>query len=86
VPLGRKVDDVARRCQIAGFEHKHPARLDLLARAGRRIGLEVLRKLILELQCDTAPHHTNAVDGVDQRLGLAAQDVACRVFDHRRIL
>src|SRR5438093_4557079 len=82
MPLGRKVDDVARRRELPGPEYEHPSWLHFAALACRRIGLEVLWKCVFELQCDTAPHHAYAIDGIDERFRLALQNIATSEFDH----
>ena len=43
VPFGRKVDNVFRIREKAGFEHEHPTGLHFPARTGGLVGLEVLR-------------------------------------------
>ena len=73
VSFGREVDDV-----LAGLEHEHTPGLDIPVRACRRIGLEVLRVGILELECDTAPHDANAIDRVDECLGVRLQNIPVR--------
>ncbi len=39
---------------------------------------------LLELQCDTGIHHTDAIDGIDKRLAFACEDVALVFAEHKR--
>lgn len=58
MPLGRKVNDVARARQLPCCEDKHSTRPDFFALACRRIGLEILGERILELKCDAVSRPT----------------------------
>ena len=80
--LGREVDDIARPGKLVGIEYEHAPRLHLAPLAGGRIGLKICREGILELQGDTPTHHADAVDRVDQCLGLRFQDVSLNKLDH----
>jgi hypothetical protein len=85
VPLGGEVDDVAWE-KIPGLEDEHSAGLNLLPTTGSGISLEVFRPVLLELQRNAAPHHSNTVDGVYQGLNLGFEDVSGYVFDHGLLL
>jgi len=54
----------------AGFEHEHPTGLHCLSRTGGLVGLEVLWESLLELQRDASAHDADAIDRVDERLGV----------------
>ncbi len=86
VPLGGKVDDVSGVGQCSGFEHEHPARPNLAAPTSIGIGAEILRKRFLELQGDPSPHDTDAVDRVNQCLGILAKNISCGEADHLMVL
>ena len=77
-----EVDDVAGVGQFAGVEDEHAAGLDLVAFAGGRVGLEVGRIGALELQRDSTAHHTDAIDGVDQRFCVGVEYVSPCVANH----
>ena len=86
MPLGREVDDVARIGELPRLEHEHAAGLDLATRAGVGVDAEVLGERLLELKRDPAPHDADAVDRVDQGLGIFGKDVAGCEANHRRPL
>ena len=83
VPFGREVDDVARGNHRTRLEDEHMPGPHLVALAADRVCLEVLGKRTLELKCDPAPHHTDAVDGIDQGLRRLGEDVASLERDPR---
>ena len=82
VPLGREVDDVAGGNHRTRLEDEHTPRPHRGALAPGGVCLEVLGKRALELKRDPAPHHADAVDGVDQGLRRLREDVASLVRDH----
>jgi hypothetical protein len=81
-----EVDDVARAGGRTILEDEHPPRLHLVTVARLRVRGEVLRPRELEREGKPAPHHADAVDGVDQRLGVLDENVAGLVRDHARRL
>ena len=80
--LGREVDDEARQGELPRLKHEHAARLHGFTLAGGLVSLEVIGVDVLELQGDATPHHADAIDGVDQCVGLTLEDVARGVLDH----
>jgi len=82
VPLRRKVDDDLWRHELVRLvdEHAPGPHGPLLARSYVR--LEVAGVGGLELQGESATHHADAVDGVDERVSIAGEDVASSVLDH----
>jgi len=82
MPLGREIHDVLRVRQPARFEHEHSSGLNLPARAGCFVCLEVEGIRFLELQGEPAPHDAHAVDRVHERFRVCLQDVAGLGFDH----
>src|SRR5262249_48058397 len=52
VPFGRKVDNVFRVCELAGFEHEHTARLHFFTHAGGLARFEIPGIGVLELEGD----------------------------------
>jgi hypothetical protein len=82
VTLGREIDDERGRREPARLKHEHPTWLDFVPPARQLVRLEVRRKTLLELERDAPPHYADAVDGVDERIGLFDQDVARLVLDH----
>jgi hypothetical protein len=83
VALRREVDDEPGPAELAGLEHEHPPRLHLVTLAGGGVFLEVVREGVLKLERDPPAHDPDAVDGVDHRLGVAAEDVALAEGQHR---
>ena len=86
MPLGREVDHVTGMGQAAEVVHHHPAGLQLAPVAQGLVSSEILRKGFAELQGDTSSHDPDAVDGVDQSLGVRPQNVASLELDHDRRL
>ena len=82
VSLGREVDDEAWQCELPRVKNEHATRLHSFAFAGGLVSLEVFGVDVLELQGDATPHHADAIDGVDQCVGLTLEDVARGVLDH----
>src|SRR4030088_943299 len=70
------------QCLTLGDEHM--ADLDFLLLTGRLVHLEVLWKRLLEHQGNALSHHTDSVDGVDQRLDLGVEKIAALKFDHQK--
>ncbi|EPR38874.1 hypothetical protein dsmv_0284 [Desulfococcus multivorans DSM 2059] len=79
--LGWKVDDIARIEHLAGFEHEHTARFNLFPSAGGFVGLEILRKRLLELQGDPLAHYTDTVDCVDQGFRIVRKNISAGWFN-----
>src|SRR5579884_3024243 len=82
VHLRWEVDDVAGIGRLASIEDEHSTRLDLAARAGGRVRPEVVRVGALELQRKPTSHHTDTIDGVDQRFRVGLEYVSPRVANH----
>ncbi len=59
-----------RLARPARVENKHPLRQHLLALSCRGMGLEVRRERVLELQGETTPDESGAVDRVDGRFSV----------------
>ena len=76
VTLGGEIDDAARVGELPGLEHEHPTRLHLGLLARRLVSLEIVREGPLELKRDPASHHPDAIHGVDQGIGVLAQNIA----------
>ena len=74
--FGWKVDDVFWVGNRVGLKNEHFSRLDFLPLTSSGIGLEVIRKSILELQRNSPAHDANTVDGVDQCFDVSCEDVA----------
>ena len=75
VTLGGEVDDVAWRSKLASLEYEHPPGLDVTVATRRSIGARVFRPRLLELLCDPGAHVPDAVDRVDERIGLLRQQI-----------
>ena len=84
--LGWKVDDEIRSSDPPVVVHQHLARYDFLGTTGVFIEFVVRRECLLELQCNSFAHKADAVDRVDQRLGIGLQNIALSQFNHDRFL
>ena len=79
--LGREVDDEARCGQLVHLIHEHASGLHFVALACSFIGLEVLGPRVFELERDAPTHDADAVDRVDDSVGIVLQNVAAGEFD-----
>ena len=75
VPLGGEVEDPAGRLEPGG-EDEDAAGPDAALCAGVAVGEEGGGVAPLELQGEAAAHDADAVDGIDDGLGLLGEDVA----------
>ncbi len=71
-----------RSCQKARLGHEPCAGLHLAELARFFVGCEIPRECLLELENDATAHDTDTVDGVDQGLGLATENVSARELEH----
>ena len=74
-PLRRLYERLAERRMLIRYDGRGSG-------LSQRGSLKVLGERFLELQCDAAPHDTNAIDRVDQRVGIRFEDVPSSVLDH----
>lgn len=68
--------------KLAPFEYEHSPRLNLVPLACCRISFEVVWERLFELKRDSAAHHTDAVDGVDEGFSSCFEDVPLFEFNH----
>ncbi|MNM85388.1 hypothetical protein D3C81_975000 [compost metagenome] len=80
--FGREVDDPARAVQLINSSDVDLTCNDFTCFASRRVQTVVLRKALLEHQCDAFAHDTHSIHCVDEGFGPGFQQVALSKSDH----
>ena len=82
VAFGGKINYITGIQEAVEIMDEHLPGLQFLFVAYRLIALEIFRKCFLELKGDSPAHNPDTIHGIHQCLGICAQYIALRQFNH----
>jgi hypothetical protein len=63
---------------------EHTPNSNLIVFACILVGSKIVGKRLFEHQCDAPSHHTNRVNGIDQRFDSSVEDIPLEEFHHQK--